>query len=138
MFRVFFFFWKPQLEVREFKKELSHIINQIQMSWVRFAAHRHIWSRCGNLYKTSFLVSDHYKDAWVLELVHLLLQGKLLRTVFPHIVYFLNLEIVPNSKSCHNISTFYLINWIFAAETIQGQKLNEERRYVETFVFIND
>ena len=33
---------------------------------------------------------------------------------------FLNLEIVANSNSCRNISIFYLINWTFAAETIQG------------------
>ena len=35
----------------------------------------------------------------------------------------LNLEIVANLNSCHNISIFYLMNWIFAMETIQGRKL---------------
>ena len=38
-------------------------------------------------------------------------------------ILFLNFEFVENSNSCHNISIFYyLINWIFAAETIQGRK----------------
>ena len=36
---------------------------------------------------------------------------------------FVNLEIVANSNSCGTISIFYLINLIFAAETIQEQKL---------------
>ena len=36
---------------------------------------------------------------------------------------FLNLEIVANSNSCGDNSTFYLINWIFALETVQGWKL---------------
>ena len=66
-----------------------------------------------------------------------------LNTVFSHIVSaetmysFLNLEIVANSNSCCNISIFYLINWFFAAETIQrketiqGRKLYEEIRYVK-------
>ena len=56
-------------------------------------------------------------------------------TVFLHIVSaetilysFLNLEIVENSNSCRNISISYLINWYFAAETIQGRKLYEEIR----------
>ena len=31
-------------------------------------------------------------------------------TVFPHIVSFLNLEMLTNSNSCRNISNFYLIN----------------------------
>jgi hypothetical protein len=40
---------------------------------------------------------------------------KNLLTVFPHIVsaetiLFLNFEIVANSKKCHNISNFFLIN----------------------------
>ena len=39
---------------------------------------------------------------------------------------FLNLEIVANSNSCRNISIFYLINWIFDAETILGWKQYEE------------
>ena len=39
---------------------------------------------------------------------------------------YLNLEIVANSNSCCNISFFYLINWIYAAETIQGRKLFKE------------
>merc|ERR1740129_17139 len=39
---------------------------------------------------------------------------------------FLNLEIVPNSNSCRNISILYMINTISAAETIQGRKLYEE------------
>jgi hypothetical protein len=43
---------------------------------------------------------------------------------------FLNLEIVANSSSCRNISIFYLINWILAAETIHGQKLYEEIQYI--------
>ena len=47
---------------------------------------------------------------------------------------FLNLEIVGNSNSCRNISTFHLIDWYFAAETIQGRILFEEIRYV---VFCN-
>ena len=42
---------------------------------------------------------------------------------------FLTLEIVANSNSCCNISIFYLINWIFAGETIQGRKLFAEIRY---------
>ena len=33
---------------------------------------------------------------------------------------FLDLEIAANSTNCRNITIFYLINWIFAAETIQG------------------
>ena len=46
-------------------------------------------------------------------------------TVVPHIVsagnYSLwNLEIAANSNSCPNISIFYIINCIFAAETIKG------------------
>ena len=50
-----------------------------------------------------------------------------LNTVFPWIVsaetiLFLNLEIGSNLNSCRNISISYLINWIFAAETIQRQK----------------
>ena len=44
---------------------------------------------------------------------------------------FFNLEIVANSNSCHNISIFYLINWNFASETIQGRKLYEEIQYLE-------
>ena len=36
----------------------------------------------------------------------------------PQKPFFLNFEIVVNSNSCCNISIFYLINWIFAAETI--------------------
>ena len=43
---------------------------------------------------------------------------------------FLILEIVSNSNSFINISIFYLINWIFAAETIQGRKLHEEIQYL--------
>jgi hypothetical protein len=39
---------------------------------------------------------------------------------------FLNLEIVANS----NISIFYLINWIFAAETIQERKLFKDGNYM--------
>ena len=42
---------------------------------------------------------------------------------------FFNLEIVENSNSCRNISIFYLINWYFTAETIQGRKLYEEIWY---------
>ena len=38
---------------------------------------------------------------------------------------FLNLEIVANSNSCHNISIFYLINWILASETIWGNTVYE-------------
>ena len=33
---------------------------------------------------------------------------------------FLSFEIMANSNSCSNISFFYLINWFFAPETIQG------------------
>ena len=33
---------------------------------------------------------------------------------------FLNFEIAANSNSCRNISNYYWINWIFTAETIQG------------------
>ena len=40
---------------------------------------------------------------------------------------FLNLKIVVNSNSCRNISIFYLTNWIFAVETIQGG--NYMRKY---------
>ena len=36
---------------------------------------------------------------------------------------FFNFEIVGNSNSCYKISIFNLINWFFAAETIQGRKL---------------
>jgi hypothetical protein len=39
---------------------------------------------------------------------------------------FLDLKIVANSNSCRNISIFYLINRIFAAEPIQGRKLFKE------------
>ena len=44
-------------------------------------------------------------------------------TVFPHIVsgetiLFWILEIIASSNSCCNISFFYLIEWILAAETI--------------------
>ena len=42
---------------------------------------------------------------------------------------FLNLEIVANSNICCIISILYLINWFFAAETIQGRKLYEEIQY---------
>ena len=35
---------------------------------------------------------------------------------------FFNFEIVANSNSSRNISSFYLINWIFPSETIQGRK----------------
>ena len=57
---------------------------------------------------------------------------------FPYIVsaetiLFLNLKIVPNSNSCHNISIFYLLNKLnfccgnYSREgTIQGRKLYEE------------
>ena len=37
---------------------------------------------------------------------------------------FLNLEIVENSNSCRKFQFFYLINWFFAVETIQGKKIN--------------
>ena len=47
---------------------------------------------------------------------------------------FLNLEIVANSISFCNISIFYLINWIFAVETIQGRKLYEEIWYIENYL----
>ena len=54
-------------------------------------------------------------------------------TVFPHIVSFLNLEIVANSNSCRNISIFYLINWIFGTETIQGRKLFKGGNYMRKY-----
>ena len=41
----------------------------------------------------------------------------------------LNLEIVENSNSYRKFQFFYLINWIFAAETIQGRKLFKGRKY---------
>ena len=61
-----------------------------------------------------------------------------LRAVFPHIVsgetiIFLNLDIVVNSNSCRNISFFHLINWIFAAETIQGRKLFKSGNYMRKY-----
>jgi hypothetical protein len=44
---------------------------------------------------------------------------------------------VANSNSCRNISIFYLINFIFAAETIQLRKLfkgvNYMRKYGKQF-----
>jgi hypothetical protein len=43
---------------------------------------------------------------------------------------FLNLEIVANSNSCHNI---YLIIWIFAVETIQGRKVFKGRNYMRKY-----
>ena len=49
-------------------------------------------------------------------------------TPLKQVSFFLNLEIIANSNSCRNISIFYLVNWIFAAETIQGRKLYEEIR----------
>ena len=42
---------------------------------------------------------------------------------FPRNYSFLDLEIVANSNSCRNISISYVVNWIFAAETIQGRKI---------------
>ena len=57
-------------------------------------------------------------------------------TVFPCIlsaesILFLNLEIVENSNSCRKIQVFtYLMNWIFAAETIQGRKLFKSGNYL--------
>ena len=47
---------------------------------------------------------------------------------FSGIYSFLNLEIVANSNSCRNISIFYLINWIFAVETIWGNKVSVIRK----------
>ena len=46
---------------------------------------------------------------------------------------FLNLEIVANSNSCRNIYIFYLINWFFAAETIQGRKLFKGGNYMRKY-----
>ena len=46
---------------------------------------------------------------------------------------FLNLEIIANSNSCRNISIFYLINWIFAARTIQRRKLFKGRNYMRKY-----
>ena len=66
--------------------------------------------------------------------MHSCLSGKscTLHTVVPHIHIvsdsFLNMEIVANSNNCRNISIFYLINRIFAAEIIQEWKLQKEIR----------
>ena len=46
---------------------------------------------------------------------------------------FLHLEIVAISNSCRNISFFYLINWIFAAETIEGRKLCKGGNYMRKY-----
>ena len=58
----------------------------------------------------------------------------LFNTVFPHIVFrgnlFFELDIVANSNSCRiTYFNFYLINLIFAVETIEGRKLYEEMRH---------
>ena len=45
----------------------------------------------------------------------------------------LNLQIVANSNSCRNISFLHLINWIFAAETIQGRKLFKGGNYMRKY-----
>ena len=45
---------------------------------------------------------------------------------------FFNLEIVANSNS-FLISNFYLMNWIFAAESIQGRKLFKGGHYMRKF-----
>ena len=42
---------------------------------------------------------------------------------------FFNLAIVANSNNCRNFSIFYLINLIYAAETIQGRKLIKGGNY---------
>jgi hypothetical protein len=42
---------------------------------------------------------------------------------------FFNLEIVSNSNSFLNISIFYIINYFFNAETIQGRKLFKGGNY---------
>ena len=57
-----------------------------------------------------------------------------LHPLFPQIVstesfFFLDLKIVENSNSCHKFHILYLINWIFAAETIHGRKLFKEVQY---------
>ena len=49
---------------------------------------------------------------------------------FPRKLFFLTLEIGANSNICRNIWIPYLINGIFAAETIQGWKLYEEIQYI--------
>ena len=46
---------------------------------------------------------------------------------FPRKLFFFEFE---NSNSCRKFQFFYLINGIFAAETIQGRKLFEEIRYM--------
>ena len=46
---------------------------------------------------------------------------------------FSNLKIVANLNSCRNISIFYLINWFFAAETIQGRKLIKDGNYMRKY-----
>ena len=43
--------------------------------------------------------------------------------------YFFLFENWRNSKSCLNISIFYLISWFVAAETIQGRKLFKGENY---------
>ena len=45
---------------------------------------------------------------------------------------FLNLEFVTNSNSCHNISIFYLLNWIFPRKPFKGR--NYTRKYGAYFL----
>ena len=49
---------------------------------------------------------------------------------------FLNMEIVENSNSCRKFQFFYLINWNFAAETIQGRKQFKGKNYLRKYGMI--
>ena len=63
--------------------------------------------------------SQSISYCWTTNACHVWLKN--FRLLYFHRNYsFLNLEIVENSKSC---CTFQLINWLFAAESIQGRKL---------------
>ena len=62
----------------------------------------------------------------------------ILITVFPHLfsaetILFFNLEIIANSNSCRNISILYLINKIFAGETIQKRKVFKGGNYLRKY-----
>ena len=51
-------------------------------------------------------------------------------TLFPHIVIFWIWKLEPIQVIATIFLFFYFINWIFAAETIQGWRLYEEIGYI--------
>ena len=55
---------------------------------------------------------------------------------FPRNHPFLNLDIVENLNSCQKFQFFiYLLNWNFAAETIQVRKLSRKYSTIQNYLF---